>query len=51
MNAELLVERYLETWNETDGEARRAAVATVWAEGRSTSTRSRTSRATTRSPS
>ena len=33
MNAELLVERYLDTWNETDGQTRRAAVATVWADG------------------
>ena len=33
MNAEQLVERYLDTWNETDGQARLAAVAAVWAEG------------------
>jgi len=35
MDATSLVERYLDTWNELDSEARRAAVATVWlADGR-----------------
>ena len=33
MHAEQLVERYLDTWNETDDEARRSAVAAVWSEG------------------
>jgi hypothetical protein len=33
MHAEQLVERYLDTWNETDGDARLAAVADVYAEG------------------
>lgn len=28
--AKLVVERYLDTWNETDPEARRSAVAGVW---------------------
>jgi SnoaL-like domain len=32
MDAAELVESYLDTWNETDPEARRSAVATVWAE-------------------
>ena len=32
MNATQLVERYIETWNETDPEARRAALAMVWSE-------------------
>jgi hypothetical protein len=32
MDAAKLVESYLDTWNETDPEARRSAVATVWAE-------------------
>jgi hypothetical protein len=32
MNATQLVERYIETWNEPDPDARRAAVAAVWAE-------------------
>ncbi len=32
MNAAKLVESYLETWNETDPNARRAAVASAWAE-------------------
>ncbi len=32
MNTQQLVERYLDTWNETDGQARRAAVADVWAD-------------------
>jgi SnoaL-like domain len=32
MDATKLVERYLETWNETDPETRRSAVASVWAE-------------------
>ena len=32
MDAAKLVERYLETWNETDPEARRSAVASLWAE-------------------
>jgi hypothetical protein len=31
MNAERLVESYLDTWNETDPNARRSAVASVWA--------------------
>jgi hypothetical protein len=35
MDAMHLVERYLETWNETDADVRRAAVATIWtADGR-----------------
>ena len=32
MNATKLVESYLDTWNETDADARRAAVASVWAD-------------------
>jgi SnoaL-like domain len=32
MDAAKLVERYLDTWNETDPEARRSAVASLWAE-------------------
>lgn len=32
MNAAKLVESYLETWNETDPNARRSAVASAWAE-------------------
>jgi hypothetical protein len=32
MDAQGLVERYLETWNETDSEVRRSAVARIWAE-------------------
>ena len=32
MNAEALVERYLDTWNETDPAARRAAVADLFSE-------------------
>ena len=32
MDAAKLVESYLETWNETDPNARRSAVASVWAE-------------------
>ena len=32
MDAAKLVERYLDTWNETDAEARRTAVAEVWAD-------------------
>ena len=32
MNAAKLVETYLDTWNETDPNARRSAVASVWAE-------------------
>ncbi len=30
MDAAKLVENYLDTWNETDPDARRSAVATVW---------------------
>jgi hypothetical protein len=33
MHAEQLVERYLDTWNETDADARCAAVADVYADG------------------
>jgi SnoaL-like domain len=34
MNApQQLVDRYIGTWNETDPEARRSAVASVWADG------------------
>lgn len=34
MNAkQQLVERYIESWNETDAEARRSAVDSVWADG------------------
>ncbi len=33
MHAEQLVERYLEIWNEPDADARRAAVADVYADG------------------
>jgi SnoaL-like domain len=32
MDAAKLVESYLDTWNETDPDARRSAVASVWAE-------------------
>jgi SnoaL-like domain len=32
MNAAELVERYLDTWNETDADARRSAVGGVWAD-------------------
>jgi SnoaL-like domain len=32
MNAAELVERYLDTWNETDADARRSAVEGVWAD-------------------
>jgi hypothetical protein len=32
MNATKLVQSYLDTWNETDADARRAAVASVWAD-------------------
>jgi SnoaL-like domain len=32
MDAMQLVERYLGTWNETDADARRAAVASIWAD-------------------
>jgi hypothetical protein len=32
MDAGNLVERYIETWNETDPEARRSAIARLWAE-------------------
>lgn len=32
MDARRLVDRYLETWNETDPNARRSAVASLWAE-------------------
>ena len=32
MDAAKLVESYLDTWNETDPNARRSAVASVWAE-------------------
>jgi hypothetical protein len=32
MNAMQLVDRYLETWNETDADARRASVVSVWTE-------------------
>jgi hypothetical protein len=32
MEAVRLVERYLDTWNETDPETREAAVAEIWAE-------------------
>ena len=32
MEATKLVESYLDTWNETDPDARRSAVASVWAE-------------------
>jgi hypothetical protein len=32
MDAAKLVERYLDTWNETDPHARRSAIASVWAE-------------------
>jgi SnoaL-like domain len=32
MDAANLVERYIETWNETDPEARRSAIASLWAE-------------------
>src|SRR5215468_2653689 len=32
MDATQLVERYLDTWNETDADARRAAVAEIWAD-------------------
>lgn len=28
-----LVERYIDTWNETDAEARRSAVSSVWTDG------------------
>ena len=31
MNAAKLVESYLDTWNETDADTRRSAVASVWA--------------------
>jgi hypothetical protein len=30
MNAMRLAERYLDTWNEADAEARRSAVAAIW---------------------
>ena len=33
MQTEQLIERYLEAWNETDADARRAAVADVYADG------------------
>ena len=33
MDAEKLVERYLDTWNETDPHARSSAVASLWAGG------------------
>ena len=33
MHAEQLIERYLDTWNETDADARRAAVADVYSDG------------------
>ena len=33
MQTEQLIERYLETWNETDADARRTAVADVYADG------------------
>jgi hypothetical protein len=32
-DATALVERYLDTWNENDADARRAAVARLWADG------------------
>ncbi len=32
MDTRQLVERYLDTWNETDPQARRSAVSSVWAE-------------------
>lgn len=32
MDATQLVERYLDTWNETDPDARRAAIRAVWAD-------------------
>jgi ketosteroid isomerase-like protein len=32
MHAQQLIERYLETWNETDADTRRAAVADVYAD-------------------
>jgi hypothetical protein len=32
MDTVQLVERYLKTWNETDADARRAAVASIWAD-------------------
>jgi hypothetical protein len=32
MTAATLVERYLDTWNETDPQARKAAIASIWAE-------------------
>jgi SnoaL-like domain len=32
METTTLVERYIDTWNETDPEARRSAVASVWAD-------------------
>jgi hypothetical protein len=32
MDAPKLVERYLDAWNETDSEARRSAVASLWTE-------------------
>jgi len=32
MTAAQIVERYLETWNETDPDVREAALASVWAE-------------------
>jgi SnoaL-like domain len=31
-NAEKVIERYVESWNETDAEARRALLAEIWAE-------------------
>jgi ketosteroid isomerase-like protein len=33
MQTEQLIERYLDAWNETDADARRAAVADVYADG------------------
>jgi ketosteroid isomerase-like protein len=33
MHAQQIIERYLDTWNETDADARRAAVADVYADG------------------
>ena len=44
-----LVRRYLEAWNESDPDIRRAELETVWADDGSYSIHSRPSPATTRS--
>ena len=50
MDAAKLVERYLDTWNETDPDARGSAVASMWAEDSRYVDPWRASWAATRSP-